>query len=300
MPELPEVETVRLGLQPAMEGHVLTDVETRRGDLRIPFPKNFAARIKGRRVKALRRRAKYLLADLDSGETLVIHLGMSGRMSVYANGKPRKLGNYVYDTAPAGAGSGKHDHVVFETDAPARIVFNDHRRFGLMTLVDTDGLEDDKLFKAIGVEPLSEDFNATTLAKALDGKKTPIKSALLDQRLVAGLGNIYVCEALFRAGISPKRLAGAIKRERIGPLVTAIKKVLKDAIAAGGSTLRDHAQATGDPGNFQHHFLVYGREGKNCKLSASSSESHKKTCKGTVKRIVQAGRSTFYCPKCQS
>jgi formamidopyrimidine-DNA glycosylase len=300
MPELPEVETVRLGLQPAMEGHVLTDVETRRGDLRIPFPKNFAARIKGRRVKALRRRAKYLLADLDSGETLVIHLGMSGRMSVYANGKPRKLGNYVYDTAPVGAGLGKHDHVVFETDAPARIVFNDHRRFGLMTLVDTDGLEDDKLFKTIGVEPLSEDFNAATLAKALDGKKTPIKSALLDQRLVAGLGNIYVCEALFRAGISPKRLAGAIKRERIAPLVTAIKKVLKDAIAAGGSTLRDHAQATGDPGNFQHHFLVYGREGKNCKLSASSSEGHKKTCKGTVKRIVQAGRSTFYCPKCQN
>ena len=302
MPELPEVETVRLGLQPVMEGHILTDVETRRGDLRIPFPKNFAARIKGRRVKALRRRAKYLLADLDSGETLVIHLGMSGRMSVYANGKPRKLGNYVYDTAPVGAGLGKHDHVVFETDAPARIVFNDHRRFGLMTLVDTDRLEDDKLFKTIGVEPLSEDFNAATLAKALDGKKTPIKSALLDQRLVAGLGNIYVCEALFRAGISPKRLAGAIKRERIAPLVTAIKKVLKDAIAAGGSTLRDHAQATGDPGNFQHHFLVYGREGKNCKLSASSSEAvgHKKTCRGTVKRIVQAGRSTFYCPKCQS
>jgi formamidopyrimidine-DNA glycosylase len=302
MPELPEVETVRLGLQPAMEGHVLTDVETRRGDLRIPFPKNFAARMKGRKVKTLRRRAKYLLADLDSGETLVIHLGMSGRMSVYAEGKSRKLGNYVYDAAPAGAGSGKHDHVVFETDAPARIVFNDHRRFGLMTLVDTARLEQDKLFKDIGVEPLSEEFNTAALAKALDGKKTPIKSALLDQRLVAGLGNIYVCEALFRAGISPKRLAGSIKRERIAPLVTAIKKVLKDAIAAGGSTLRDHAQATGDPGNFQHHFLVYGREGKPCKNLASSSEAagHKRSCPGTVKRIVQAGRSTFYCPKCQS
>jgi len=290
MPELPEVETVRLGLTPVMEGHVLTDVETRRGDLRVPFPKDFVARTKGRKVKALRRRAKYILADLDSGETLVIHLGMSGRMSVYAQGRQRRIGSYVYDRAPDGAGTGKHDHVVFETDAPARIVFNDHRRFGLMALVDTARLEEDKLFKDIGIEPLSGAFNAAFLAKALDGKKTPIKSALLDQRVVAGLGNIYVCEALFRAGISPKRLAGAIKKERIASLVAAIKKVLKDAIAAGGSTLRDHAQATGDPGNFQHHFLVYGREGLKCKNN----------CPGTVKRIVQAGRSTFYCPKCQT
>jgi formamidopyrimidine-DNA glycosylase len=290
MPELPEVETVRLGLAPAMEGHVLTDVETRRGDLRIPFPQNFVARTKGHKVTAVRRRAKYILADLDSGETLVIHLGMSGRMAVYAEGKQRKLGNYVYNAAPEGAGNGKHDHVVFETDAPARIVFNDHRRFGLMTLVDTTHLEQSKLFKGMGIEPLSPKFNAAYLAKQLDGKKTPIKSALLDQRVVAGLGNIYVCEALFRSGISPKRLAGAVQKERIPPLVAAIKKVLKDAIAAGGSTLRDHAQATGDPGAFQHHFLVYGREGKPCKLD----------CPGTVKRIVQAGRSTFYCPKCQT
>ena len=288
MPELPEVETVRLGLQPAMEGFRLTDVETRRGDLRVPFPRDFVARTKGRRVKALRRRAKYILADLDSGETLVIHLGMSGRMSVYAKGRQRRLGNYVYDTAPEG--TGKHDHVVFETDAPARIIFNDHRRFGLMALVDTERLDEDKLFKDIGIEPLSKGFDTDYLAKALEGKKTPIKSALLDQRLIAGLGNIYVCEALFRAGISPKRLAGSIKRDRLPPLVAAIKKVLKDAIAAGGSTLRDHAQATGDPGNFQHHFLVYGREGKPCKNN----------CPGTVKRIVQSGRSTFYCPKCQT
>ena len=290
MPELPEVETVRLGMVPVMEGFRLTDVETRRGDLRIPFPRDFAARMRGRKVTALRRRAKYLLADLDSGETLVIHLGMSGRMSVYAEGKQRRIGSYVYDKAPEGAGTGKHDHVVFETDAPARIIFNDHRRFGLMTLVDTKTIEQDKLFKDIGIEPLSGKFNTAYLAKALDGKKTPIKSALLDQRLIAGLGNIYVCEALFRARISPKRLAGSIKKDRLTPLVTAIKKVLKDAIAAGGSTLRDHAQATGDPGNFQHHFLVYGREGKPCKLG----------CNGTVKRIVQAGRSTFYCPKCQT
>jgi len=290
MPELPEVETVRLGLQPVLEGFRLTDVQTRRGDLRVPFPKDFVARTKGREVKQLRRRAKYILADLDSGETLVIHLGMSGRMSVYAEGKQRRIGSYVYDKAPEGAGNGKHDHVVFETDAPARIIFNDHRRFGLMALVDTERLEEDKLFKDIGIEPLSEKFNTAYLAKVLEGKKTPIKSALLDQRLVAGLGNIYVCEALFRAGISPKRLAGSLKKERIGPLVAAIKKVLKDAIAAGGSTLRDHAQATGDPGNFQHHFLVYGREGLKCKNN----------CPGTVKRIVQAGRSTFYCPKCQT
>ena len=290
MPELPEVETVRLGLAPVLEGRVLTDVETRRGNLRIPFPPDFVGRTRGRTVKALRRRAKYLLADLDSGETLVIHLGMSGRMSVYAEGKQRKLGNYVYNAAPDGAGQGKHDHVVFETDAPARIVFNDHRRFGLMTLVDTAQLEDDKLFKGMGIEPLSPKFNVAYLAKRLEGKKTPIKSALLDQRVVAGLGNIYVCEALFRAHISPKRLAGSIKKERIAPLIAAIKKVLKDAIAAGGSTLRDHAQATGDPGGFQHHFLVYDREGKPCKLD----------CPGTVKRIVQSGRSTFYCPRCQT
>ena len=290
MPELPEVETVRLGLLPALEGRTILRALIRRGDLRRPFPPQFAQRLTGRKVLALTRRAKYLLARLDSGETLVIHLGMSGRMSVYAEGEQRKLGNYVYDTPPQGAGSGKHDHVVFETDAPARIVFNDHRRFGLMALVDTDRLEEDKLFKDIGVEPLSKAFDTACLTKALASKKTPIKSALLDQRLIAGLGNIYVCEALFRAGISPKRLAGSIKSERIAPLVAAIKKVLKDAIAAGGSTLRDHAQATGDPGNFQHHFLVYGREGRPCKNK----------CPGTVKRIVQSGRSTFYCPKCQT
>jgi formamidopyrimidine-DNA glycosylase len=290
MPELPEVETVRLGLEPALEGRTIVKAVTRRGDLRVPFPPHFVERLKGQKVLKLTRRAKYILAALASGETLVIHLGMSGRMSVYSEDKPRKLGNYVYDTAPVGAGDGKHDHVVFETDAPARIIFNDHRRFGLMTLVPTGRIDQDKLFKDVGIEPLSDGFNTAYLAEALSGKKTPIKSALLDQRVVAGLGNIYVCEALFRAGISPKRLAGGITKERIIPLVTAIKKVLQEAIAAGGSTLRDHAQATGDPGNFQHHFLVYGREGKPCR---------KKGCHGIVRRIVQAGRSTFYCPTCQ-
>jgi formamidopyrimidine-DNA glycosylase len=290
MPELPEVETVRMGLAPALEGHVLIHAETRRGDLRAPFPHDFVRRLTGRTVERLRRRAKYLLADLDSGETLVIHLGMSGRISVYAEGKRRRLGGYVYNAPPADAGRGKHDHVVFETDAPARIVFNDHRRFGLMTLVETARLDKDRLFKDIGIEPLSAGFNTAHLSKALDGKKTPIKAALLDQRVVAGLGNIYVCEALFRAHVSPKRLAGSLGRDRVAALVMAIRKVLKDAIAAGGSTLRDHAQATGDPGNFQHHFLVYDRAGQPCRNK----------CPGAVKRIVQAGRSTFYCPRCQT
>jgi formamidopyrimidine-DNA glycosylase len=288
LPELPEVETVRLGIAPALEGRTITHAETRRGDLRRPFPKGFAARLAGRTVKRLRRRAKYILADLDSGETLVIHLGMSGRMTVQAAGKAaKKIGTYVHDI---GEGLSKHDHVVLETDAPARILFNDHRRFGLMDLVPTDRLEDDKLFKDIGIEPLSPGFNARHLATALDGKKTPIKSALLDQRVVAGLGNIYVSEALFRSHISPKRLAGSLKPEEIGRLVPAIKKVLRDAIKAGGSSLRDHARPDGELGMFQHRFLVYDREGQPCKLG----------CRDTVKRIVQAGRSTFYCPKCQT
>jgi len=290
MPELPEVETVRLGLRHALEGHKILEARTRRGDLRVPFPPRFAERLKGRTVKALTRRAKYILAELDSGESLVIHLGMSGRISVYAHGHRQRLGDYVYNPAPPDAGHGKHDHVVIETDAPAKIVFNDHRRFGLMTLVPTLALDADKLFKDIGIEPLSKNFDARFLARALEGKKTPIKAALLDQRVIAGLGNIYACEALFLAHVSPKRLAGAVKKDQIAALVKAIKSVLKNAIEAGGSTLRDHAQATGDPGNFQHRFRVYGREGQRCKNAG---------CHGTVKRIVQGGRSTFYCPKCQ-
>jgi formamidopyrimidine-DNA glycosylase len=287
MPELPEVETVRRGIAPALEGRTILRAETRRGDLRRPFPERFAARLQGRKVVALRRRAKYILADLDSGETLVIHLGMSGRMTVQADGgAARKIGTYVHDIAE---GLSKHDHVVLETDAPARILFNDHRRFGLMDLVETRTLETDRLFRDIGIEPLSRGFNARYLAAALDGKKTPIKSALLDQRVVAGLGNIYVAEALFRSHVSPKRLAGSLKPDAIARLVPAIKKVLQDAIRAGGSSLRDHARPDGELGMFQHHFLVYDREGEACR-------NH---CPGVVKRIVQAGRSTFYCPKCQ-
>ena len=275
MPELPEVETVRMGLLPALEGHKFVMVETRRGDLRIPFPKDFAKRLTGRHVRKLRRRAKYLLVDLDGGETLVIHLGMSGRIAVH-KGPHAHLG--------------PHDHVVMDTDAPVRIVFTDHRRFGLMTLVDTAKIDADKLFKGLGVEPLSDAFDAACLAEALKGKKTPIKSALLDQRVVAGLGNIYVCEALFRAGISPKRQAAKVQKTSIAPLVHAIKTVLKDAIKAGGSSLRDYKKADGELGYFQHHFAVYDRVGEPCR---------EKGCGGTVKRIVQAGRSTFYCQNCQ-
>jgi formamidopyrimidine-DNA glycosylase len=290
MPELPEVETVRMGLAPVLERHTLTHVETRRGDLRVPFPANFAKRLTGRTIMRLWRRAKYLLAELDNGETLVIHLGMSGRMSVFAEGKERRLGQYVYESAPPDAGRGKHDHVVMETDAPARIVFTDPRRFGLMTLIPTGTLEDDKLFHGMGIEPLSASFDATWLARALKSRRTPIKSALLDQRVIAGLGNIYVCEALFRASISPKRIAASVAKTRLPALVTAIKAVLKEAIKAGGSSLRDFAKADGALGEFQHHFAVYDRAGEPCLTPR---------CPGKIKRIVQAGRSTFYCPSCQ-
>jgi formamidopyrimidine-DNA glycosylase len=290
VPELPEVETVKNGLLPVMEGYRLTHVETRRGDLRVPFPNDFAGRLTGRRIKKLWRRAKYILGNLDDGETLVIHLGMSGRMTVFATGAKKKLGTYVHDIGETNAGSEKHDHVVLDTDAPARIVFNDHRRFGLMLLIGTDELGEHKLFKGLGVEPLSADLDVAFLRGALKGKKTPIKSALLDQRVIAGLGNIYVCEALYRAKISPKRLAMKVSADQVARLVPAIKAVLREAIKAGGSSLRDHRRTTGELGYFQKSFAVYGREGKPCPGRG---------CKGTIKRIVQAGRSTFYCPSCQ-
>lgn len=290
MPELPEVETVRLGLQPVLEGRRFTYVETRRADLRVPFPGEFADRLTGRRVIRLRRRAKYILADLDDGETLVIHLGMSGRMSVYAQGRDRKLGQFYYEVMPADAGRGKHDHVIFETDAPAKIVFTDHRRFGLMTLVATAELDADPLFKGLGGEPLSDDFNAKYLKGVLKGKKTPIKSALLDQRVVAGLGNIYVCESLWRAHISPRRQATRVKPAQIELLTPAIKVVLREAVKAGGSSLRDHRRVDGELGYFQKTFAVYDREGERCRTPG---------CSGMIKRIVQSGRSTFYCPNCQ-
>jgi len=290
VPELPEVETVKRGLRPTIEGRKFTYVETRRGDLRIPFPEDFENRLTGRRVERLWRRAKYIMADLDAGETLVIHLGMSGRITVYTRKKRRGPGSFHYETAEGEIGRGKHDHVVFDTDAPARIVFTDHRRFGLMTIVETASLQSHKLFKDLGVEPLSKQFDAEYLKKALKGKKTPIKSALLDQRVIAGLGNIYVCEALWRSRISPKRRATKVRAAQIEVLVPAIKEVLHEAVRAGGSSLRDHRQTNGELGYFQKVFAAYDREGEPCT---------RRGCHGRIKRVVQSGRSTFYCPACQ-
>jgi formamidopyrimidine-DNA glycosylase len=290
VPELPEVETVKRGLQPTVEGRRFTYVETRRSDLRIPFSENFEDRLTGRLVQKLWRRAKYIMADLDGGETLVIHLGMSGRITVYEKGHGREIGAFHYEIAGGGIGRGKHDHVVFDTDAPARIVFTDPRRFGLMMIVETASLELHKLFKGLGVEPLSKQFDADYLKETLRNKKTPIKSALLDQRVIAGLGNIYVCEALWRARISPRRQAARVRAAQLDVLAPAIKDVLREAVRAGGSSLRDHRQTNGELGYFQKMFAAYDREGEPCM---------RRGCHGRIKRIVQAGRSTFYCPTCQ-
>ncbi|MFB9148518.1 bifunctional DNA-formamidopyrimidine glycosylase/DNA-(apurinic or apyrimidinic site) lyase [Roseovarius ramblicola] len=282
MPELPEVETVRRGLAPVMEGHVIARARINRPDLRWPFPPDMAARLTGARVLALRRRSKYLLADLSTGETLLVHLGMSGRMLV--SGAP--VGRFVHDhPAP-----GKHDHVILDMETGARITFNDPRRFGAMDLMPTDAVEAHPLLARLGPEPLGNGFHEGHLAAALAGRRTPVKSALLDQRIVAGLGNIYVCEALYRARISPRRLAGNVGQRRVGRLVPVIRDVLRDAIAAGGSSLRDYRQADGELGYFQHGFDVYGREGAPC---------HTPGCAARIARIVQSARSSFYCPRCQ-
>ncbi|KIC49747.1 bifunctional DNA-formamidopyrimidine glycosylase/DNA-(apurinic or apyrimidinic site) lyase [Tateyamaria sp. ANG-S1] len=283
MPELPEVETVRRGLAPTMEGAVIAQADVNRPDLRWPFPVGMAERLSGQQVLGLRRRSKYILADLASGETLLIHLGMSGRMLV--SGDP--LGVFVHEhPAPE-----KHDHVVLHMDNGARVTFNDPRRFGAMDLLETATAEQHKLLAVLGPEPLGNAFNEDHLIAAFKGKNTPVKSALLDQRIVAGLGNIYVCEALFRAGISPTRKAGRISKARVAALVPIIRDVLAEAIEAGGSSLRDFRQADGELGYFQHRFDVYGREGEPCRTPG---------CSQTVARIVQSGRSSFYCRSCQS
>lgn len=282
MPELPEVETVRRGLVPAMEGAVIASAQVNRPDLRWPFPENMAARLTGQRVTALRRRSKYILADLSGGESLLIHLGMSGRMTV--SGDP--LGQFHHDHPTPQ----KHDHVVFDMDNGARITFNDPRRFGAMDLMDTAAADTHPLLAKLGPEPLGNAFDESYLADALKTRNTPIKSALLDQRIVAGLGNIYVCEALYRAGLSPKRRARNISRTRAAALVPIIRDVLRDAISAGGSSLRDFRQADGELGYFQHSFDVYDREGQPCRTPG---------CTNTIHRIVQSGRSSFYCPSCQ-
>jgi formamidopyrimidine-DNA glycosylase len=265
-----------------MEGQVIESADVNRPDLRWPFPDNMAARLTGATVTALRRRSKYILADLSTGETLIIHLGMSGRMTV--SGDP--LGQFHHDhPAPE-----KHDHVVFHMGNGARVTFNDPRRFGAMDMALTATLEDHWLIKPIGPEPLGNTFNAAYLVQVLAGKNTPIKTALLDQRLIAGLGNIYVCEVLYRAHINPKRKAGQLSKSRVASLVPIIRDVLSEAIAAGGSSLKDYRQADGELGYFQHGFQAYDREGQPCQTP---------DCNGAITRIVQSGRSTFYCPSCQ-
>jgi formamidopyrimidine-DNA glycosylase len=282
LPELPEVETVRRGLLPAMEGQRVLSAEVRRPDLRWPFPERMAERLEGRRVLGLRRRSKYILADLDSGESLLIHLGMSGRMLVSG----RALGEFHHDhPAPS-----RHDHVVIAMEGGARITFNDARRFGAMDLMPTDRAEEHWLLAGLGPEPLGNAFHEDYLVARLRGRATPIKAALLDQRIVAGLGNIYVCEVLHRAGLSPRRQAGRIAARRVAGLVPVIRDVLAEAIEAGGSSLRDYRQADGELGYFQHAFRVYDREGEPCPAPG---------CGGRIARIVQSGRSSYYCPSCQ-
>lgn len=282
MPELPEVETVRRGLLPVMEGQVIAEARVNRPDLRWPFPPNMAARLTGARVLALRRRSKYILADLSTGETLLVHLGMSGRMLI--SGAP--LGVFHHDhPAPA-----KHDHVVLDMVGGARITFNDARRFGAMDLIASNALDAHPLLASLGPEPLGNAFDEAYLAARLKGRNTPIKSALLDQRVVAGLGNIYVCETLYRARVSPLVRAGALSGRAVGSLVPLIRQVLTEAIEAGGSSLRDYRQADGELGYFQHRFHVYDREGDPCPTPG---------CTATIARVVQSGRSSFYCPQCQ-
>ncbi|MEM6938560.1 MAG: bifunctional DNA-formamidopyrimidine glycosylase/DNA-(apurinic or apyrimidinic site) lyase [Pseudomonadota bacterium] len=282
MPELPEVETVMRGLTPAMQGAVIAQADVNRPDLRWPFPDRMADRLKGQKVVGLRRRSKYILADLSSGESLLIHLGMSGRMLVSGD----LLGQFTHDHPAAE----KHDHVVFHMDNGARITFNDPRRFGAMDLLETATGDAHKLLAQLGPEPLGNDFHEAHLIAAFRGRNTPVKAALLDQRTIAGLGNIYVCEALYRAGIHPARKAGRIAKPRVAALVPIIRQVLQDAITAGGSSLRDFRQADGELGYFQHTFDVYGREGDRCRNPA---------CTQHIRRIVQSGRSSFYCHQCQ-
>ena len=291
MPELPEVETVRRGLVPVLEGRRIAEAAQRRPDLRWPLPDRFAARLTGRRVVRLGRRSKYILAELGPAdgpaETLILHLGMSGRLIIeHPEDGETRPGAF----ALAVDRDAKHDHVVLRMADGARIVFNDPRRFGAMDLWPTADLEAHRLLRAIGPEPLGNAFSGAHLAARFAGRTTTAKAALLDQRNVAGLGNIYVCEALHRAGISPKRRAGSIGRGRIEGLALAIRETLTEAIAAGGSSLRDYRRADGELGYFQHSFAVYGREGEACRRDR---------CRGVVRRIVQTGRSSFYCPACQ-
>ncbi len=292
MPELPEVDTVRRGLTPVMVGATIAKVTLNRPDLRFPLPGRFIARLEGRRVEALSRRAKYLLADIEGGEVLIMHLGMSGRFIVEDRRGQHVPGEFEQQIERLTA----HDHVVFDLSGPAKVTYNDVRRFGFMDLMPRAELADSAHFKSMGIEPLGNEMSSDVLAKLFAGRKAPLKAALLDQRLIAGLGNIYVCEALHRAGLRPERAAGSIvsangePSEELARLSETIIAVLQEAIEAGGSTLRDFAHADGSLGYFQHRFQAYGREDQPC-LRAG--------CGGTIERIVQSGRSTFYCSRCQ-
>jgi len=282
LPELPEVETVRRGLEPVLEGRRLSGVRINRPDLRFPFPEDFADRLDGATVERLERRAKYLRFALSTGETWVTHLGMTGRFTIDGVAP----GEFEED-APTG---GKHEHLSLMTSDGKRIGFSDSRRFGYMALIPTGEVENHPWFRGLGPEPLGNQFNAAVLKAAFKGKKQNVKVSLLDQRIVAGLGNIYVCEALFRSHVSPRTPAGKVSGPKLERLVVAIRDVLAEAVEAGGSTLRDFANAEGGQGYFQHRFDVYGREGKPCLREG---------CGGEIKRLVQAGRSTFWCSRCQ-
>jgi len=293
MPELPEVETVRRALEPRVVGRRFKAVLLRRDDLRFRLPERFAERLRGRRVNALHRRAKFLLAELDSSDVLIVHLGMSGRIMISDPGGRRLPTAFMRARMADGAfrfGEAPHDHIVFDLDDGARIVFNDQRRFGMMDIASGPDPECHRLLAKLGPEPLGNQFTADYLGAALEDRRTPIKAALLDQRTVAGLGNIYVSEALFRAAISPRRLARTIPGVRAERLVTAIREVLLDAIAAGGSSLRDYIHTDGSLGYFQHAFDVYDRTNESCPRPG---------CRGRIRRIIQSGRSTFYCGRCQ-
>jgi len=272
MPELPEVETVRRGLQPVLEGRVLAEIVQRRPDLRFRLPHRLPERLRGRRVASVGRRGKFLLVELDDGQVLILHLGMSGRLTIHRG-----------EAEPAG----RHDHLDFITQDGVTVRFNDARRFGIVDFAPRSGPETHPLLAGLGPEPLGNGFSAAVLTAALNGRRTPIKAALLDQKTVAGLGNIYVCEALHSAGISPRRSAHTVAGLRAERLVAAIREVLTAAIAAGGSSLRDYVQATGELGYFQHCWQAYDREGLPCRKAG---------CAGTIHRIPQSGRSTFFCP----
>ena len=282
MPELPEVETVLRGISPILEGNQIDYAQVNRPDLRRPFPNNLAKRLKNRKINFLYRRSKYILIDLSGGETLIMHLGMSGRIII----SQKVAGTFHHNTNH----SQKHDHFVLHLKDNHQLTFNDPRRFGVIDLLRTENLELSGMLSQIGPEPLSNSFNEAYFVSTLRLKKTNIKSALLDQRVVAGLGNIYVCEALFRAGISPKRQALRISHKKLSSLVPIIKEILLEAISSGGSSLRDFRNASGDLGYFQHSFDVYGREDQDC---------YNTECDSKIKRITQAGRSSFYCSNCQ-